>query len=315
MKKFLLAILIVVLLATYQLRMWTVQSGPLVESVNVVIPKGESFRNMAFLLAQEGVINKPWLFLIAGRLSGLDKKLRAGEYQFSSQISMLEVLNKMASGDVFYRKVTLPEGLTTKQMLDIFNAEEVLNGEVSLSLKEGDLLPETYSFVWGDSKNNVVLQAQKGMQKALDMAWDNRDANLPLKNKAELLVLASIIEKETGVPEERGLVASVFVNRLRKGMRLQTDPTVIYALTKGQYELERGLSRKDLAIDDAFNTYVYAGLPPKPICNPGRASLEAAAHPESSEYIYFVARGNGGHNFAKSLNEHNKNVESYRKNN
>ncbi|MBR2033284.1 MAG: endolytic transglycosylase MltG, partial [Alphaproteobacteria bacterium] len=155
-------------------------------------------------------------------------------------------------------------------------------------------------------------QAKDAMNKALDKAWENKDEHLPIKNKKQLLILASIIEKETGVAEERGLVASVFVNRLRKGMKLQTDPTVIYALTKGKKELGRVLLRKDLEIDSLYNTYKYYGLPPAPICNPGKDSLKAAANPEISNYLYFVASGNGGHNFATSLNEHNKNVKAWK---
>ena len=243
----------------------------------------------------------------------MDKHLKAGEYQFFSHISMADVLKQMAKGEVLYRKLTLPEGLTTAQMLEIIANNEFLSGEISLIPQEGSLLPETYNFFRGDSRDSVIIQAQEAMQKSLDDAWAKRDETVPVKNPQELLILASIIEKETGVPGERGLVASVFVNRLRKGMRLQTDPTVIYALTEGKKDLGRLLTRKDLEVDSPYNTYKYYGLPPKPICNPGKASLEAAANPEVSSYLYFVADGTGGHRFANSLNEHNQNVSHWKK--
>ena len=226
---------------------------------------------------------------------------------------MYDVLTKLANGDVIYRKITLPEGLTSTQMLQIIDSEESLSGDITVEAKDGELLPETYSFMYGDTKDSIITQAKEAMNKALESAWNNRSNNLPIKSIDDLLTLASIIEKETAVSEERGLVASVFVNRLKKGMRLQTDPTVIYALTLGKNELGRSLKKKDLQVDSPYNTYKYYGLPPSPICNPGRLSLEAAANPEKSSYLYFVANGKGGHNFSKSLKEHNDNVQSWLK--
>ena len=248
-----------------------------------------------------------------GRLNGLDKKLKAGEYLFAPQMSLVEVMEQIASGDIIYRKVTLPEGLTVAQMVEILNKNPYLSGEVENIPVEGSLLPETYSFMRGDSRQSVIEQAKKAMDNTLAKVWENRDMSVPLENQQELLILASIVEKETGIPEERGLVASVFVNRLKKGMLLQTDPTVIYALTAGQKDLGRLLTRKDLTIDNPYNTYKYRGLPPGPICNPGRESLLAAANPELTDYIFFVASGNGGHNFARSLKEHNRNVREWKK--
>ena len=198
-------------------------------------------------------------------------------------------------------------------MLQIIAENEFLTGNISAEVKDGDLLPETYTFTRGDSRDSIITQAKNAMAETIEKAWENRDEFIPIKNKKELLTLASIIEKETAIEEERRLVASVFVNRLKKRMRLQTDPTVIYALTLGQSDLGRLLTRKDLQIDSPYNTYKYYGLPPSPICNPGRASLEAAANPELSDYLYFVANGSGGHNFAKSLKEHNANVAYWKK--
>ena len=176
------------------------------------------------------------------------------------------------------------------------------------------MLPETYHFSRGESRNSILLKAKQAMRTALAEAFAGKDEALPLQSTEELLILASIVEKETGLACERGKVASVFANRLKLGMKLQTDPTVIYALTKGEKPLGRPLYRRDLQVDSPYNTYLYAGLPPAPICSPGREAIRAAARPDKTKYLYFVADGiSGGHRFAKSLAEHNKNVALYRK--
>ena len=288
--------------------------GKYTDEREVLVPRGANSTIVANSLKEAGVIEYPQLFRIIGRFNGLDKKLKAGEYVFAPHMSLVEVMQKIADGEIFYRRITLPEGLTTVQMLELIMSESYLSEEITVAVKEGELLPETYNFVRGDSRNSIVLQAKKAMQSAVDEIWNSRKEELPLKSKEDLLILASIVEKETGVPDERGLVASVFVNRLKKGMKLQTDPTVIYALTQGKQELGRLLTRNDLKIDSPYNTYKYYGLPPTPICNPGRKALESSAHPEKSDFVYFVASGNGGHNFARSLNEHNNNVRKWKKN-
>ncbi len=313
MKKLLLPVIIGALVVLAWLKQEIYAPGKMPAEAVVLVNKGSGSAMVAQKLTEAGVIRYPWVFKIAARLKGLDKNLKAGEYSFAPHISMADVISQMARGEVLYRKLTLPEGLTSAQMLNIIKDNEFLSGEISLPAEEGSMLPETYSFSRGDSRDSVVVQAQEAMQRALSEVWQNRDEQVPVKTAEELLVLASIVEKETGVAEERPLVASVFANRLRKGMRLQTDPTVIYALTNGQDDLGRALTKKDLQVDSPYNTYKYYGLPPKPICNPGRAALEAAAHPELSSYLYFVASGNGGHNFAMSLNEHNRNVSSWKK--
>lgn len=315
MKKFIIFLLIVSVLVLYQLRRWAADAGPLESPVNVLIPRGANSGIVAEKLYEAGVIDKPWLLKIASRLVRLDKSLKAGEYQFNPGVSMVEVMQKIAKGDILYRKLTLPEGLMTSQILDIIKNEPMLDGTITIQVKEGELLPETYSFVRGDTRDSVVSRAKKAMETLKAKVWAARGDRVPLKSPEEMIVLASIIEKETGIAEERGLVASVFVNRLTKGMKLQTDPTVIYALTKGKNELERPLTRKDLEIDNPYNTYKYYGLPPAPICNPGKDAIEAAVNPEYSDYLYFVASGNGGHNFAKSLDEHNSNVVAWKKKN
>ena len=311
MKKFLIFLIAAVLLTIYQFREWTRQRGPLSEAVNVVVPKGASSNLVAQKLSDAGVIDKPLVFKIYARFVGMHKKLRAGEYRFEAGVSMRVAMEKIAKGDVFYRRITFAEGLTTKQMFDQLQNVSELSGEITVAAAEGELLPETYTFEYGDSRNSIVLQAQKAMSRVLDQAWANRNQAVPLKDKRQLLTLASIVEKETGVPEERGLVASVFANRLVKGMKLQTDPTVIYALTKGQSDLGRSLKKADLSVDSPYNTYKYYGLPPAPICNPGTEAIRAAANPEDSDYLYFVASGDGGHNFSTSLAQHNRNVKDW----
>lgn len=310
MKKLIIIFLIVLsVLAYMQIKGWIAEGGPLLNVTNVVVPKGASLKTVAEELSRAGVIDKPWLFRIMARINGLAKHLKAGEYQFMPGISLQAAMDKIARGEVFFRRITIPEGLTSGQIMYLIANYPDLEGEIDLDVKEGELLPETYSFELGASRNSIILQARAAMQKALEEVWASRDSSLPLKDVNELLTLASIIEKETGVPEERPLVASVFLNRLKKGMRLQTDPTVIYAITEGETSFGRSLKRADLKIDSPYNTYLNYGLPPGPICNPGREALMAAARPQQSDYLYFVADGKGGHRFARSLNEHNRNVK------
>ena len=312
MKKLIIIFLIVLsVLAYMQIKGWIAEGGPLLNVTNVVVPKGASLKTVAEELSRAGVIDKPWLFRIIARINGLAKHLKAGEYQFMPAISLQAAMDKIARGEVFFRRITIPEGLTSGQIMYLIANYPDLEGEIDLDVKEGELLPETYSFELGASRNSIILQARAAMQKALEEVWASRDSSLPLKDVNELLTLASIIEKETGVPEERPLVASVFLNRLKKGMRLQTDPTVIYAITEGETSFGRSLKRADLKIDSPYNTYLNYGLPPGPICNPGREALMAAARPQQSDYLYFVADGKGGHRFARSLNEHNRNVKAW----
>lgn len=312
MKKLIIIFLIVLsVLAYMQIKGWIAEGGPLLNVTNVVVPKGASLKTVAEELSRAGVIDKPWLFCIMARINGLAKHLKAGEYQFMPGISLQAAMDKIARGEVFFRRITIPEGLTSGQIMYLIANYPDLEGEIDLDVKEGELLPETYSFELGASRNSIILQARAAMQKALEEVWASRDSSLPLKDVNELLTLASIIEKETGVPEERPLVVSVFLNRLKKGMRLQTDPTVIYAITEGETSFGRSLKRADLKIDSPYNTYLNYGLPPGPICNPGREALMAAARPQQSDYLYFVADGKGGHRFARSLNEHNRNVKAW----
>ncbi len=312
MKKIIAIILVVLSVYAYwQVKEWIAQSGPLLSVVNVVVPKGASLNTVAARLEEAQVIDKAWLFKIMARVNGLDKHLKAGEYQFEPGVSLKQAMDKISKGEVFLRKITIPEGLTSGQIMYLIATYPGLEGEVDIDVKEGELLPETYSFELGASRNSIILQAKAAMQKTLEEVWAARDDDLPIKNISDLLTMASIIEKETGIVDERPLVASVFLNRLRKGMRLQTDPTVIYAITEGETSFGRSLKKKDLKIDSPYNTYLNYGLPPGPICNPGREAIMAAAHPAESDYLYFVADGKGGHRFAKSLSEHNRNVKTW----
>ena len=312
MKKIIAIILVVLSVYAYwQVKEWIAQSGPLLSVVNVVVPKGASLNMVAARLEEAQVIDKAWLFKIMARVNGLDKHLKAGEYQFEPGVSLKQAMDKISKGEVFLRKITIPEGLTSGQIMYLIATYPGLEGEIDIDVKEGELLPETYSFELGASRNSIILQAKAAMQKTLEEVWAARDGDLPIKNISDLLTMASIIEKETGIADERPLVASVFLNRLRKGMRLQTDPTVIYAITEGETSFGRSLKKKDLKIDSPYNTYLNYGLPPGPICNPGREAIMAAAHPAESDYLYFVADGKGGHRFAKSLSEHNRNVKTW----
>ncbi|MGB3244650.1 MAG: endolytic transglycosylase MltG [Sulfitobacter sp.] len=216
-----------------------------------------------------------------------------------------------AKSDTRFR-IALAEGVTSWQVTEALKGIEVLEGEAGAVPPEGALAPDSYEVRPGDDRATILAQMQTAQETLLAAAWEARDADLPIKSPEELLILASIVEKETGVPEERGQVASVFVNRLNQGMRLQTDPTVIYGLTKGEGVLGRGLRRSELRRETPWNTYVIPALPPTPIANPGRASLMAAAQPEASDYIFFVADGTGGHAFAVTLEEHNENVARWR---
>ena len=281
---------------------------------NVMIPKGTGLNRTAALLEQNGVVSDARWFMLYARLYGLAGKLKAGEYAFAGEVSLAAIADKLVGGEVIVRSLTSPEGKSLAEIKKIVSDNPYLEGEITIALKEGEILPETYHFTRGESRDSILKKARQAMKKELAAAFAERADNLPVQNEQELLTLASIVEKETGVAMERAKVASVFVNRLNLGMRLQTDPTVIYAVTNGQMNLGRPLYRKDLAYDSPYNTYIYAGLPPAPICSPGREALLAAAHPAQTKYLYFVADGiTGGHRFAKTLSEHNANVALYRK--
>ena len=286
--------------------------GPLAESKHIVIPRGAGPASMAKVLRDEGVISYPQLFRIALMIDPSSKVIKAGEYEVPAHISMRALLDLLQAGKVVQRRLTVPEGLTTAEIVELVRKTEALSGDIKLDLKEGELLPETYFYSRDDTRESLLLRMKEGMEKTLDEAWRKRAAGLPLPNRRDVLTLASIIEKETGLAAERNRVAAVYINRLRMKMKLESDPTTIYGLTNGKAALGRDLTRADLQSNTPYNTYVVTGLPPGPICNPGRASILAAISPTRERSIYFVADGQGGHAFATNLAEHNRNVARWR---
>ena len=314
MKKLLLLFVIAILTAVFLcIKADEVISTPQKVSGEVVfqINKGDSLQKIAEELADKGLVRDAKYFFWYAKWRKIYPKIKAGEYMIDKDVNFADVAEVLQSGKFYWRKVTIPEGLTAAQIKEILQNNEFLTGEIP-DFGEGEILPETYTFMKGETRENIVNQAKKALDDTIKEIWAQRAENLPLKTPQELLILASIVEKETGLPDERDMVASVFVNRLKIGMRLQTDPTVIYAITQGKSELGRPLYKKDLSFDSPYNTYLYEGLPPTPICAAGKEAIYAAAHPLNTDYLYFVASGNGGHNFAKSLSEHNKNVQIWR---
>ena len=289
-----------------------VADGPLQVAKTVVIPRGAGPSTMAKVLQEEGVIAHTRLFRIALLIDAAPKPIKAGEYEIPARASMQAIVDILQSGKVVQRRLTVPEGITTAEVLELVRKTEALTGEITLDVKEGDLLPETYFYSRDDTRDGLLSRMKEAMEKTLDAAWRKRAPGLPLANRREALVLASIVEKETALAAERGKVAAVYKNRLRRKMKLESDPTTIYGLTGGRAPLNRELTRADLQSTSPYNTYVVTGLPPGPICNPGRASIVAATNPARDRSLYFVADGQGGHAFALTLADHNRNVARWR---
>ncbi|MCP5432542.1 MAG: endolytic transglycosylase MltG [Alphaproteobacteria bacterium] len=281
------------------------------EPTVVLLERGLGVQAIARRLKDAGVITNSRLFWIGTRLRRVDGELKAGEYAIPSRASMREIVAILRGGRSIQYPLTVPEGLSIAQVLDLVAGHGALAGEVGEAPPEGSLLPETYLVTRGTTRAEVVARMRKASDEALARLWEGRAEGLPLKSPEEALILASIVEKETGVASERPLVASVFVNRLNRGVSLQSDPTVIYGLTGGR-PLGRPIRQSELERDTPYNTYLHAGLPPTPIANPGEASLAAVLDPPKTDYLYFVADGSGGHVFAATLAEHNRNVAKWR---
>jgi len=289
------------------------QPGPLAKPATIIVGRGATVATIAGELRARGVIANQAQFRIAARIQGVHRKLKAGEYSFEPRVSLKAVLAILQEGRTVARRVTVAEGLTSKEIVALLQSTDGLSGQVDKTPPEGSLLPDTYHFSYGDNRAELVGRLRRSMVEALDELWARRAADLPFKTREEAVVLASIVEKETGIPEERPRVAALFINRLRKGMRLDADPTVAYGLNGGAGPLGRPLTFDDLKADHPYNTYRRYGLPPGPICNPGREALAAVLNPIETDELYFVADGSGGHAFARTLEEHNRNVLRWRK--
>ncbi len=286
--------------------------GPAPARQVVVIPAQLGLRGIGLVLTQHGLIYHPLQFALAAKALG-GENLKPGEYEFAAHITVLDIVALLRSGKTIIHKFVVPEGLTNGDIARLLEAEPLLQDAVGPLPAEGMLYPATYHFSYGDKRAQLVEQMNKLARNTLQELWAKRAPNLPFATAEQALTLASIVEKETSEAEERPRIAGVFLNRLKQGMKLQSDPTVIYALTQGKTPLKRSLTSADLAFPSPYNTYVAAGLPPAPIANPGRAALEAVLHPETNVFLYFVADGSGGHAFAKTLDEHNRNVAQWRK--
>jgi UPF0755 protein len=286
--------------------------GPLSSEKVVNIPRGLGLRDIADLLKRENVIDEPWVFIPAVVLLKAKDELKYGEYKFNKQVSVREAIETIVEGKVVQHAFTIPEGLTSEQIVTRLAEVDFLAGNIREIPKEGTLLPETYNFPRGTTREQVIQRMQQAQKRVLQEIWERRNPEVPVKAPEQLVTLASIVEKETGRPEERSRVAAVFINRIRQRMRLQSDPTIIYGLVGGKGTLGRPIVRSEIEQPTPYNTYVIEGLPPGPIANPGRASLEAAASPARTKEIYFVADGTGGHAFAENLAQHQQNVAKLR---
>jgi UPF0755 protein len=288
------------------------EPGPLASEKVVYIAPRSDVPEILAQLEREGVIDNPLLMNIALLAEGGRSKLKPGEYLFKQHASLREVMDELVNGRQILHAVTIPEGLTTEQILARLRENDVLAGDVPEPPKEGALLPETYKVARGYPRAKLLAKMQEDQRKLVERIWSKRARDLPVKTPFELITLASIIEKETGRADERPRVAAVFVNRLRKGMRLQSDPTIVYGLVGGKATLGRGILKSEVEKWTPYNTYAIDGLPPGPIANPGKAALEAAANPSRTQDLYFVADGTGGHVFAETLEQHQRNVQRWR---
>src|SRR5262249_36172759 len=299
----------------YFLRLQFDLPGPLTTSTVVVIPKGEGVSGIAERLKHDEVISDRGLFMTSiiyfTYLRGKGA-LKAGEYEFRKNATMRQVLDTLVEGKSIEHKVAFAEGLTSQQIIERLQANTDLQGNIADVPAEGTLLPDTYRFQIGDSRQDIIERMQAAQKKFLAKMWEERDPDIVVQTPEEAVILASIVEKETGRADERPRIASVFENRLKKKMRLQSDPTVIYGLAGGKGALDHPIQQDELDRDTPYNTYKITGLPPTPIANPGRAAIEAVLKPAKTKDLYFVADGSGGHAFAPNLDEHNKNVAKWR---
>jgi UPF0755 protein len=287
--------------------------GPLQEDKVVNLPARAGARDIAEVLNREGVTDvNPWIFVGSVHALKAAADLKPGEYAFQKNASLRNVIATIVEGKVVQHSVTIPEGLTSEQIVARLSDNDIFAGSVREIPREGTLLPETYKFPRGTSRDQVIQRMQQAQKRVLAEIWERRSPDIPVKTPEQLVTLASIVEKETGKPDERSRVAAVFVNRLKQKIKLQSDPTIIYGLVGGKGTLGRPIKRSEIVQPSPYNTYVIEGLPPGPISNPGRASLEATANPARTRDLYFVADGSGGHAFTETYGEHQKNVARLR---
>jgi UPF0755 protein len=287
--------------------------GPLQEDKVVNIPARSGMSDIADTLQREGVIdNNRWAFIGAVFALKARSDLKPGEYQFLKNASLRDVIGTIVDGKVVQHAITIPEGLTSEQIVGRLTDNDIFAGSVHEIPREGTLLPETYKFPRGTTRDQVIARMQQAQKRIVAEIWEHRNPDIPVKTPEQLVTLASIIEKETGKADERSRVAAVYVNRLRQKMKLQSDPTIIYGLVGGKGTLGRPIKRSEITQPSPYNTYVVDGLPPGPIANPGRASLEAAANPARTRDLFFVADGTGGHSFTETYDQHQKNVAKLR---
>lgn len=305
---------ILVLLSLYLAVSLFIGKGPkAIEGQKTVfyVESGASAAKIAKNLKQEHLIRSPFAFRTMTIILGAGKKIKPGEYEIPSKASPLKILKIITRGDVINHKVTIPEGFTNGMAFERLSANELLVGDLPNMPKEGYLSPDTYQIKRGDTRAAIVEKMINSQSQILDELWLGRAANLPIKSKEEALILASIVEKETGIASERPKVAAVFINRLREGMKLQSDPTIIYGITKG-LPIGRKILKSEINRDHPWNTYVIQGLPPTPICNPGKDAIKAVLNPPNTKDLFFVADGTGGHVFAETYAEHERNVAKWR---
>ncbi|SEP72471.1 UPF0755 protein [Devosia sp. YR412] len=290
--------------------------GPLSEETTFRVEAGSGLSSIAPRLEEQGLISNQYIFQVGSRVSELAGTIKQGDFSIPAGASMADILTELTTGNPIRYAVVIPEGWTSWEAIQRLNADTNITGEITTLPAEGSILPGSYDYVPGDTRQSVLEKMQSAMNTELAAVWEGRDADLPIETPEQLLVLASIVEKETGVASERPQVAAVFVNRLREGMRLQSDPTIIYGITKGQSTLGRGLRRSEIDQRTDYNTYQIDGLPPTPIANPGIDALKAVANPDAHDYLYFVAKGatpSEGHVFAETYAEHQDNVVQYRR--
>jgi UPF0755 protein len=287
--------------------------GPLKSDTSFEVKKGDIFRNVSADLAKQGIISNSVIFNVWARYAKQDENLKFGNYLISSKSSMSEVLALITSGKAINEQITFPEGFTSYQIVERLKSNMELEGEVGPFPAEGSLAPNTYSYQKGDTRRNILKKMQEMQKDIINEAWISRSNDLPFSNKKEAIIIASIIEKETSRNNELKLVSGVIMNRLKAGIPLGMDSTIVYEFTKGNPKNMRSIKQSDIKKDSKFNTRKYPGLPPSAIGNPGKLAIEAALNPEKTDFFYFVADGTGGHAFSKTLKEHNINVAKWRK--